>query len=229
MNRNLKLTTGCFALCLVFASGYKNGVSGETKLPKAETFPDVKIAVSPTPPISPRIGLDLQKEDIVYSVVLEDFVYSNDEKHKEIREPGIIGFRKTSVRPTGFEDFAGKNPFNLSKQVLEDFENANQKKLVLNDRYDVKDAMAAVPGEGDPLEVIKTAKTLKVKGIARDKIGVLIGLSRVGFSKDNSKTLLYAEYTTANKTKKMYIYVPFEITERSVMAHRDQIKIEFVN
>lgn len=220
---------GCFALYLVFASCYKTDVSGETKLPKAETSPDIKIAVSPTPPNSLRPGFDLRKESIVYSVALEAFVYSNDEKYKEIRESGVIGFRKTSVEPTGFEDFAAKNPFNLSKQILNDFESVNQKKLVLRDGYDVKDAMAAVPGEGDPLEVIKTAKTLKVRRMPRDKIGVLIGLSRVGFSTDNSETLLYAEYTTAGKTKKMYIYVPLEITGGSVGVKYNEIKIEFVN
>ena len=91
-----------------------------------------------------------------------------------------------------------------------------------------KDAMAAVYGEGDAEKVLKTARTLKVKGVPREKIGVLIGLSRVGFGEDSTEALIYAEYTTAGKSKKMYIFVPLEITENSVRAKREEIKIEFV-
>ena len=170
-----------------------------------------------------------EMESIVYSTLIERvFIYSNKEEFKPVRQPGIIGFRKNSVEPTGFTEFAERNPFNLSNEVFEDFKTANKKKLVLDDDYGVKSAFYPISGEGDTQEVLKTAKTKKVKGIKQEKIGVLIGLSRIGFSKDLTQTLLYAEYTTPKSHLKMYIYTPFEITENGVYAQRKEMKIDYI-
>ena len=185
-----------------------------------------------TPPTSKELELlrNSGMESITYGVVLENaFVYSSEEQYKPLREFGIIGFRKNSVEPTGFNEFAQRNPFNLSSEILENFKTNNQKKLALReDGYDCKCAIAPVSGEGDSQEVLKAAKTKKVKGIKQEKIGVLIGLSRIGFSKDLTQTLLYAEYTTPKSHLKMYIYTPFEITENGVYAQRKEMKIDYI-
>ena len=97
----------------------------------------------------------------------------------------------------------------------------------MDDDYDVKSALYPISGEGDPQEVLKTAKTKKRKGIKQEKIGVLIGLSRVGYNKDLTQALIYAEYTTVNDTKKMYILTSYQI-DTGIMMKTDETKIEYI-
>ena len=138
MNNILKSAFVLFVSCLLLGSCYQNDIQSETDAPAVTVVSDVRPAASPTPPIPQSDGLKLRRESIVYSAVLETvFVYSNDPKYSEIRESGIIGFRKTSVKPTVFEKFTQENSFNLSEEVLEDFKNANRKQSTLRDRYDV--------------------------------------------------------------------------------------------
>ena len=132
----------------------------------------------------------------VYSQVLTSIVYgTNLPDSKDVFEY-IDGYewltiRKETVVPENLEGV--KSLPDLPEDLKQDFIEKNQSKASLGSGYDVKILHDVVEQKGSLEELFKLEKK------KHPKLRAIIGLSRIGFSADKTKSLVYVEYFNPEK------------------------------
>lgn len=140
-------------------------------------------------PISTTQKLEVS-DFVVYSQVLENIVYWDNNPDSKAPFSSVKGdwltIKKETIVLENLEHLT-QIP-NLPNDLLNDFTKKNKSKENLRSGFDVKIAHNVV-GQKGSLEQFFTAQKNK-----NPRLAAIIGLSRIGFSKDNSQSLVYIEY-----------------------------------
>jgi hypothetical protein len=131
------------------------------------------------------------KEDVVYSDVLMSVVYGTNESDSKDAFEGISGndwltIRKETVIPENFNEV--KSLPDLTSDLADNFIGNNKSKAILNHGYDVKISHDVLEQKGS-LELFFNEQKKK-----HSRLKAIIGLSKTGFNKDKSMSLVYVEY-----------------------------------
>ncbi len=127
----------------------------------------------------------------VYSDVLMSIVYGNNEPDSEAAFETVLGYdwltiRKETVVSDNLEDV--KLLPDLTSDLADNFIGNNKSKATLNHGYDVK-ISHDVLGQKGSLELFFNEQKKK-----HSRLKAIIGLSKIGFNKDKSISLVYVEY-----------------------------------
>ena len=124
-------------------------------------------------PILTKTKIDVSN-DIVYSVLLENFGYTSNESGNWM----IV--RKETIVPNDLE--AVKLLPDLSPAIVGDFIENNKTKETLRDDYDVKFGLKIIEIKGSLESVFKTEDAKGRKDEPLITLKAIVGLSRIGFN-----------------------------------------------
>lgn len=151
-----------------------------------ETYNPVKIETPAPEEINVKSPALFTKgdEQIIYTVVLGKIF--RDEDVDKLDYKARIAYRRETIPPSGIEQIE-KNP-DVSKYLIDNFKQANQKTELLDKEYGVKRTLFYNSGDRD---LVKFFKATKRKNPYTDAV---VSLSNIGVDQNSSQALVYIEY-----------------------------------